>query len=121
MSIIDNFRNNLRIMKANKAYSDFNKDLKKGIKSGTIKKFDNDFFKQFEGKYFNGLPVYYYLYRMNMGKCYDCSAILGLALGNGVKICRGNLRKMAIANNEKSFGHGWVEKDELVYDTTFGK
>lgn len=54
---------------------------------------------------------------MNMGKCYDCSAILGLAMGD-CKICRGNLRKAPTHIGNK-FGHGWVEKDGLVYDTTW--
>ena len=84
---------------------------------GIVKSFDEEFYSSLKGKYFNGIPVYYYLIRMNMGKCYDCSAILGLALGD-CKICRGNLRKAPtdVGNN---FGHGWVEKDGLVYDTTW--
>ena len=86
-------------------------------KAGIIRPFDEEFFNSIEGKYFNGIPVYYYLIRMNMGKCYDCSAILGLALGD-CKICRGNLRK-APTDKGNDFGHGWVEKDGLVYDTTW--
>ena len=85
--------------------------------SGIIRPFDKEFYTGLEGKYFNGIPVYYYLIRMNMGKCYDCSAILGLALGD-CKICRGNLRK-APTDKGNDFGHGWVEKDGLVYDTTW--
>ena len=84
---------------------------------GIVKSFDEEFYSRLKGKYFNGIPVYYYLIRMNMGKCYDCSAILGLALGD-CKICRGNLRK-APTDVGNDFGHGWVEKDGLVYDTTW--
>lgn len=119
MSILNNLKENIKTIKANKAYLTFKRNLKLGLSNGTIKKFDDEFYSQFEGQYFNGLPVYYYLHRMNMGKCYDCSAILGLALGKGTKICRGNLQKMAIADKQNSFGHGWVEKDGLVYDTTW--
>ena len=119
MSIIENFRSNLKTIKANKYYNTFEKKLKQGIKDGTIKKFDENFFEQFKGQYFGGLPVYYYLCRMNMGKCYDCSAILALAMGKDSKVCRGNLKNMAIANKENSFGHGWVEKDGIAYDTTW--
>ena len=86
-------------------------------KSGKIRPFDEEFYSKLKGMYYNGIPVYYYLMRMNMGKCYDCSAILGLALGD-CKICRGNLRKAPTRSGNK-FGHGWVEKDGLVYDTTW--
>ncbi len=86
-------------------------------KSGIIRPFDEEFYAELNGKYYNGIPVYYYLIRMNMGKCYDCSAILGLALGD-CKICRGNLRKAPTSVGNR-FGHGWVEKDGLVYDTTW--
>ena len=85
--------------------------------SGKIRPFDEEFYSSLEGMYYNGIPVYYYLMRMNMGQCYDCSAILGLALGD-CKICRGNLRK-APTSSGNDFGHGWVEKDGLVYDTTW--
>ena len=85
--------------------------------SGQIKAFDDEFYAGLQGKYYNGLPVYYYMLRMSMGKCYDASAILGLALGD-CKICRGNLRK-APTEWGNQFGHGWVEKDGLVYDTTW--
>ena len=86
-------------------------------KSGKIRPFDEEFYSSLDGMYYNGVPVYYYLMRMNMGKCYDCSAILGLALGD-CKICRGNLRK-APTRRGNDFGHGWVEKEGLVYDTTW--
>ena len=86
-------------------------------KSGKIRPFDEEFYSTLKGMYYNGIPVYYYLMRMNMGKCYDCSAILGLALGD-CKICRGNLWKAPTRSGNK-FGHGWVEKDGLVYDTTW--
>lgn len=91
--------------------------LEQKKQSGIIRPFDDEFYSSIEGKYFNGIPVYYYLIRMNMGKCYDCSAILGLALGD-CKICRGNLNK-APTDKGNDFGHGWVEKDGLVYDTTW--
>ena len=86
--------------------------LDKKKKSGLIRPFDEEFYSSLDGKYYNGIPVYYYLMRMNMGKCYDCSAILGLALGD-CKICRGNLNK-APTRSGNNFGHGWVEKDGFV-------
>ena len=118
MTIYENFKKHIMNMKAAITPSP-EVDIQHKIKKGTIRQFDTLFYKQLEGKYFNGIPVYYYLYRMNMGKCYDCSAILALALGNGAKVARGNLKNMAIQNRQEEFGHGWVEKDGLVYDTTW--
>lgn len=105
--------------KINHTYNKFNKELNVGIKNGSIKKFDEEFYSQFDGMYFGGLPIYYYLRRMNMNKCYDTSAILALALGKDSKVCRGNLKVQQIIEQLDSFGHGWVEKDDLVYDTTW--
>lgn len=98
-------------------YNTLYSGLEQKKQAGIIRPFDDEFYSSIEGKYFNGIPVYYYLIRMNMGKCYDCSAILGLALGD-CKICRGNLNK-APTDVGNDFGHGWVEKDGLVYDTTW--
>ena len=99
--------------KSNVLYS----GLAENEKNGKIRTFDDEFYSSLKGMYYNGIPVYYYLMRMNMGKCYDCSAILGLALGD-CKICRGNLRKVPTRYGN-DFGHGWVEKDGLIYDTTW--
>jgi hypothetical protein len=113
MKIFQNLDKYWQRYKSNILYSGL--DEKK--KTGKIRPFDEKFYSSLDGMYYNGIPVYYYLMRMNMGKCYDCSAILGLALGD-CKICRGNLRK-APTTSGNNFGHGWVEKDGLVYDTTW--
>ena len=97
----------------------FDRDYNKLIKSGRAKQFDEEFFNSFEGMYYNALPVNYYLKRMSMGKCYDASAILGLAMGKDCFVCRGNLANMAFLQGDDDFGHGWVEKDDKVYDTTW--
>ena len=96
----------------------FNYILNKYIKSGKIKKFDQEFYNQFEGMYYHGIPVYYYLEKMNMGRCYDTSAILALAMGEESYVCRGDLNTMSSSYNER-FGHGWVIKGDFVYDTTW--
>ena len=96
----------------------FNELFQKAIRNGDIRFFDAEFYKNFEGMYFNGLPIYYYLEKMSMGKCYDASAILALAMGEGSYVCRGELSTMSKINNEP-FGHGWVETEDSVYDTTW--
>ena len=96
----------------------FHKIYNSLIKNEDIKKFDDSFYSRFEGMYFNGLPIYYYLQVMNMGKCYDTSAILSLALDNDNYVCRGELQTMSKIYGEM-FHHGWVEDDKYVYDTTW--
>ena len=53
-----------------------------------------------------------------MGKCYDTSAILALAMGKDNYVCRGELHAMTKISREY-FDHGWVEDEEFVYDTTW--
>lgn len=96
----------------------FQTTFDKLVANGTIKPFDEHFYAQFEGKYLHGLPIYYYLRRMNMGRCYDASAVLGLAMGAGCYICRGELGNLTQISSEP-FGHSWVETDTMVYDTTW--
>lgn len=96
----------------------FDKAYNKHLNNGNIVHFNEEFYSQFEDMYYNGLPIYYYMEEMSMGKCYDASAILGLALGKDAYICRGELKTMSAAYNEP-FGHGWVEMGDMVYDTTW--
>jgi len=87
---------------------------------GLIKKFDDKFYRQFDGMYFQGLPIYYHLAdHMTNGRCYDGSATLGLALGEGAFICRGDLKSQSKAWGKGKLGHGWVEMDGICYDTTW--
>ncbi|MBE5735341.1 MAG: hypothetical protein E7361_02725 [Clostridiales bacterium] len=113
MGIIKEFIHDYRTMKH---VASFNKALE----NGEFKPFDDDFYHQFDGKYFNGLPVRYYLQQMNMGKCYDASAILALALGNDDNyVVRGELAERSKLQDDH-FGHGWVEtEDGKVLDTTW--
>ncbi len=108
----------IKNLKALFANIKFENQFKKLVEQGIIKPFDEKFYEQFENMYYLGLPVYYYLQRMNMGKCYDASAVLGFAFGKDCYICRGELNNIAKCLKEP-FGHGWVEKDGYVYDTTW--
>lgn len=86
--------------------------------TGKFKKMDDEFYAQFENMYYGGIPIYYYLKKMSMGRCFDASAVLALALGENCKVCRGVLDNAVLKDGEK-FVHGWVEKDDKVYDTTW--
>ena len=87
-------------------------------KKGKIKKFDDEFYAQFDNMFYIGIPIYYYLEKMSMGRCFDASAVLALALGGEAKVCRGVLRNAALLDDKK-FVHGWVEVGDTVYDTTW--
>ena len=80
-----------------------------------VKHWDEKFFSQFDGKYFMGLPVNFYLRVWNMGHCYDCAEILSILFDGDCSICYGKPRYQYFTE----FKHCWVEKDGLVYDTTF--
>lgn len=98
----------------------WNEQFYKSIANGKFKKFDEAFYRQFDGMYYDALPLYYYLRIENMEKCYRTSAILALALDQAdIHICRGDLKKQAIIENKKHFGHGWLEIGNTVYDTTW--
>lgn len=91
-------------------------------KAGVIKHFDDEFYSQFNGMLYNVIPVEFYLRKMSMGRCYDASAVLGLAFGRSEEtyVCRGNLKYAGLyINGTTKFGHGWVERDGIVYDTTW--
>lgn len=97
----------------------FTRKYTRRCENGVICEFDRKFYSQFEGMYFNGLPVYYYLSPVYAnGRCYDVSEILALALGD-CHICRGELKSQKLYWGEDGLGHGWVEKDGYVYDTTW--
>lgn len=95
-------------------------EIKTLIKRGLAMPMDAQFYQQFAGQYWNGVPVAYRLREMSKGWCFDASAILAAALGIGddVHICRGRLNSLNKAYNT-IFHHGWVERDGQVYDTTW--
>lgn len=97
----------------------FEEQFQKNIANGKFKKFDEDFYQQFDGMYYNNLPVNYYLQKDNMGKCFETSLILALSLKNDdIKICRGILTKQSVIEHIL-FDHGWIEIGDKVYDTTW--
>ena len=66
--------------RAHKVYEKINRLYHTHIVNGDIKKFDDDFYSQFDGMFFDGIPIYYYLQKMNMGRCFDASAVLPRSL-----------------------------------------
>jgi len=100
------------------ARTNFNYEYNKAFDCSKFRHFDDEFLSQFDGMYYNGYPIWYYLEYMSMGKCYDASAILALAIGESSNVARGELSNLNSIYGEK-FGHGWVEVGNTVYDTTW--
>lgn len=110
----------MRNIKAILKSGSFVRNYNKNMKNGNICEFDQKFYSQFDGVYFHGLPIYFYFSPlMANGRCYDVSMVLGLAFGKGCYICRGDLSSQLGTWGENKLGHGWVEKDGYVYDTTW--
>jgi len=105
-------------MMADISRSNLNYEYNKAFEKGKFKSFNDEFISQFDGMYYNGYPIWYYLEYMSMGKCYDASAILALAIGEEASIARGELSHLNSIFGKK-FGHGWVEVGDTVYDTTW--
>ena len=111
--------NILKRMKRDLATQKFINGYQKTDKKGKIRPFDDEFLASLEGKYWQGLPLYYHLIKsMSDGRCYDASTALCLAMGEGSYIVQGDLKSQEGLWNGHT-GHGWVECDDKVYDTTW--
>lgn len=112
MNILSKIKSNITTLR-------FNSGLRKLVEQGKVRPFDVEFLSQFDGKYWHGLPIYYYLTKdMANKKCYDASCSLGLAMGDGAYIMRGDLQSQE-GLWKGNTGHGWVETDTHVFDTTW--
>lgn len=98
----------------------FNLIAKKGLKKKKSKVFDDEFYMNLTKKY-NDKTFGEILKNNNTdGCCYFYSLMLAKNI-EGSTLCVGKLNKLNSVFNYSyidTFGHGWVEKDNLVYDTT---
>lgn len=98
----------------------FNYICNKAIKKGKAQSFSDEFYSKLKTE-FAGINCGEILKTANTnGKCYFYSLLLAKALEGGTLIV-GKLNALnSNIRNEyiDEFGHGWVEKDGLVYDTT---
>ena len=107
-------------IQANIATIKFYREYDKLEVQGKLEHFDQADLSFLDGKYWQGLPMYYFLTDyMSNGRCYDASIALGLAMGEGAYVVRGDLKSMIGAWGENRLGHGWVEYGDKVYDTTW--
>lgn len=89
-----------------------------------IEDYPKELWEEIKKHYYYGTPLFVLLQEgFNIGKCYDRSYALTMAFKN-CKLIRGSLPKYGEIHNieyDPDFGHGWVEDNKYVYDTTFMK
>lgn len=96
----------------------------KGVKKGLIQDFPPELIEESKKHYYCGNPLYVFLHEgLSLGKCYDRSYALTMCFDK-CNLVRGALTEYGKAKrnpDDPDFGHGWVEDDKYVYDTTFLK
>ena len=95
---------------------------KLGIKRGLIKPFDEELYQELNKTIFCNIPVdmdiKYLKPTERPGRCYDRSLEMFFAMSNSYLV-RGNLEYFRMFGDEEEINHGWVERDNLVYDPTW--
>ena len=94
----------------------------KGLQSGDIVPFDDNFYQQMSQTYINALPVSmdikYLRPTLGPGKCYDRSLRMFYCFENALLV-RGDLKTLKLNAPKYDPGHGWIEMDGAVYDPTY--
>ena len=99
--------------------------LKKGLANGTIKPFEKELFERLDNIYIDGIPMSLYLIYLNpinfnsysSGDCYNRSLYITMGLDDAILV-RGNDYELELQYGKDESGHGWVEKDDWVYEPT---
>lgn len=98
----------------------FNLIAKKGLRKRKSIEFDSEFYNKLDNYYSDRTFGQILKNENTNGCCYFYSLMLAKNM-EGSTLCVGNLNKLNSVFNYSyidTFGHGWVEKDNLVYDTT---
>ena len=96
-----------------------------GWNAGLIQPFPDEVMKRLENCYYYGTPMNVFLASgadLSQEKCYDRSYGITMAFDK-FNLIRGDLMNYAKTSprqeHDPNFGHGWMESDGWVYDTTF--
>ena len=97
-----------------------------GIVNKEILPFEEELFERLNNVFINGIPITLFLKYdrplpyIQPGQCYDRSLLLTMGMDEAILV-RGNNTDLALRYGEEGAGHGWVEKDGWVYDTSLMK
>ena len=96
--------------------------IENGIKKGLIVPFDDEYYNELNKTIVNTIPVdldiKYLMPIAGPGKCYDRSLKMFYAMDNSILV-RGSLEYYRVFGEKEEINHGWVERDEYVYDPTW--
>ena len=110
-----NLKQKLYLSKTNKLH-------KQGLLNGLIKPFDEELYQELNKTIFLNIPVdldiKYLKPEVRPGRCYDRSLAMFFAMAKSYLV-RGSLEYFRIFGDEEDINHGWVERDNYVYDPTW--
>lgn len=113
--MFDGIEDNLYIKKSNLLY-------KQGKLDGKIVPFDNSFYEELSKTYISSIPVSIHIKYLKPDKapmkCIDRSLYMFFAIDNSLLV-RGNSRYIKILSGKGTGKHGWIERDNYVYDPTY--
>lgn len=92
----------------------------KGIKNGDIVPFDDELYKKLSNTFISGLPVSIHIkhltpQRVGIGRCIDRSLYMFLCFDDALLV-RGDEKNLELEYGKDRSYHGWIEKDNYVYD-----
>ena len=97
------------------------KMFKKGIRLGKVQPFDDAYYNELSHTIYCTIPVDFdikhLLPKSGPKKCYDRSFKMFLAMENSVLV-RGSLEYFRMKGDD-GVNHGWVEREDKVYDPTW--
>ena len=97
--------------------------IKQGIAKGLIVPFDEEIYNKLDNIFYDGIPVSLYLKYLgdineDDGKCFLRSTLLTMGIDNSLLV-RGNHKDLELKYGDAYSNHGWVEKDNYVYDPSY--
>ena len=111
----------LDILKKQIYFSKMQLLFKKGLDQKRILPFDEEFLEKLDHTFVNGLPVSVYIkYLFGPGKCYDASLYMFYCFERALLV-RGNTKALEYSHGKENAGHGWLELDNYVYDSSLMK
>ena len=112
--MFDKLRKNLYFNRLNQLFMS-------GLEEGRIVPFDDTLYKEMSSTYVAGLPVSIHIKYLKPiippGKCYDRSLYMFFCFDDALLV-RGDNKDLEFKFGKDNAGHGWIERDNYVYDPT---
>ena len=113
--MFDNLKKNLYFIKTELLF-------RKGLKTGQIVPFDDEFYSKMSNTFFNCIPISMHIKYLKPtvrpGKCYDRSLFMFFCFDDALLV-RGDVKDLELEYGISNAGHGWIEIDDYVYDPSY--